>query len=393
MRGDVHHYTLEDWTEALGLRKRGRERVGACPLCGEGDDRLHVRRGRNGWGVVGCRGCIDRQSETVRKKRYGEIVRLAFPQDGKQRYGEPVSRHRPRQDTCTGATRPGKAAQGRSEPTEARKKEYAARLWQESEYILLDAQHPVRRWLFNRKQSEPGPSLWWGECPPPDGVRYLPAFPTDGYPYDGNPPRCGALVVLMAAPSDWQSAWPDMPTPRAVQAVCIDKAGRTVQPWGVKSPDKVSIAPTRGLCAIVGDPTPAADLVIVEGLADALAVAARDFDTVLASVGKPQPSGPLFEYACQWQDVKVIADNDKNREGQRAAYEMRKRLLMHTEARVVTYPDDPAAFAETHPLPVLDDLTDLQEMATELLADGLPSWECYRRAALCLAPSTDPVDA
>ena len=385
-------YTVDDWTEALGLRKRGRERKGPCPLCG-GDDRFHVRLGRNGLAIVGCRGCIDEQSEATRNARYGELVRLVFPQDGKRRYGEPVSRHRPRRDTRTGATRPNKAAQGRSGPTEAQTRAYVDRLWQDSESISLDAQHPAWRWLFNRKRSGPGPSLWWGECPPPPVVRYLPEFPTKGYPFRGTPPRCEALIVLMAAPSDWQAAWPDVPTPRAAQALCIDNNGRAVKPWGANYPDKLSIGPTRGTCVIVGDPTPDADLVIVEGLADALAVASRGFETVLASVGKPRPSGPLFEYACRWQNVKLIADNDENHEGQRAAYEMRKRLLMHTEARVVTYHDDPAAFAETRPLPVLDDLTDVQEMATDLQGDGLPRWECYRRAALCLAPSIEPEGA
>ena len=385
---DGRYYTQEEWKEALGLRKKGNYCEGPCPLCG-GNDRFYVYRNGN----VGCRSCLNRRTPDAQKReRYGEMLRTAFPQDGKRRYGDPASRNRPL-DTRTGATRPGKAAQGRSEPTEARKREYAARLWQKSEYIPLDAQHSARLWLFNRKRSGPGPSLWWGECPPPDLVRYLPALPTEGWPYRGNPPSCGALIVPMAAPSDWQTAWPDVPAPRAVQVLYIDKAGRAVKPWGEDYPDKLSIAPTRGTCVIVGDPMPDGELIIVEGLADALAVASRGFETVLASVTKPHSAGPLFEYACQWGSVKVIADNDENREGQRAAYEMKKRLLMDTEARVVTLPDDPAAFAETHPLPVLDDQTDLQEMATELLADGLPSWECYRRAALCLAPSTEPENA
>ena len=382
------NYTVDDWAEALDLRKRGRERVGSCPLCG-GDDRFHVRQGRSGDAIVGCRGCIDRESESVKKARFGEIMRTVFPQNGARRYGEPVNRPRPRQDTRTGATRPGKAAQGRSGPTDTQTRDYAARLWHVSEEISLDAQHPARRWLFNRKRSGPGPSLWWGECQPPPVVRFLPAFPTDGYPFRGTPPRCHALIVAMAAPHDWQAAWPDVPAPRAVQAICIDKAGRAVQPWGADYPDKLSFGPTGGLCVVVGDPTPGDDLIIVEGLADALAVVARGFETVLTSVGKPRPAGPLFEYACRWGNVKLIADNDENREGQRAAYEMRKRLLMHTEARVVTLRDDPAAFAETHPLPVLDDPKDLQALATDLQGDGLPLWECYRRAALCLAPATE----
>lgn len=375
----MRDYTLEEWADALGLRKRGRERVGSCPRCG-GDDRFHVRQGRNGSAIVGCRGCIDGESETIRKARYGELIRATFPQNG-----ETDNRPRPPLDTRTGATRPGKADKGRSGPTEAQKQAYAVRLWQVAEDIPIDPNHPARGWLFNRKGGESGPSLWWGECQPPPVVRFLEAFPAEGWPWSGNPPRCHALVVLRAAPSDWLNAWPDVPSPRAVQVLCIDGAGRKVSPWAGR-PDKLSLSATGGTCVVVGDPAFAAELVIAEGLADALAVASRGFETVLTVLGVPHPSGAVFDYARQWGDVTMIADNDENGVGQRAAYRMRRDLLKHTEARVVTLANDPAAFAETRPLPVLDDPKDLQEMATELQGDGLPRWECYRRAALCLAP-------
>ena len=48
--------TPEEWAEAAGLKREGRDYVGPCPLCG-GTDRFHVKAGRVRAAVVGCRGC------------------------------------------------------------------------------------------------------------------------------------------------------------------------------------------------------------------------------------------------------------------------------------------------------------------------------------------------
>ena len=37
-------HTLEDWVDALELKRRGKRYLGPCPLCG-GDDRFSVTRG------------------------------------------------------------------------------------------------------------------------------------------------------------------------------------------------------------------------------------------------------------------------------------------------------------------------------------------------------------
>ena len=67
----------KEWADALDLTRRGREWVGPCPLCG-GDDRFHVQDS-GGRAKVGCRGCIDGQSDGERAKRFGEVLRAVFP--------------------------------------------------------------------------------------------------------------------------------------------------------------------------------------------------------------------------------------------------------------------------------------------------------------------------
>ena len=78
-RSDVHEPLpgVKEWADTLDLTRRGREWIGPCPLCG-GDDRFHVRDS-GGRATVGCRGCIDGQSDGERAKRFGELLRAVFP--------------------------------------------------------------------------------------------------------------------------------------------------------------------------------------------------------------------------------------------------------------------------------------------------------------------------
>ncbi len=50
--------SASEWVAAIpSLKRRGREYIGGCPLCG-GDDRFHVKDTERG-ALVGCRGCLD----------------------------------------------------------------------------------------------------------------------------------------------------------------------------------------------------------------------------------------------------------------------------------------------------------------------------------------------
>ena len=66
-------YDAAEWAGRLDLKKRGREFVGPCPVCG-GEDRFHVRDS----GVVGCRGCIDGGELEQRRSAYLAIVKAVF---------------------------------------------------------------------------------------------------------------------------------------------------------------------------------------------------------------------------------------------------------------------------------------------------------------------------
>ena len=68
---------VKEWADTLDLTRRGLEFVGPCPLCG-GEDRFHVKESE-GRATVGCRGCIDGQSNGERAKRFGELLKAAFP--------------------------------------------------------------------------------------------------------------------------------------------------------------------------------------------------------------------------------------------------------------------------------------------------------------------------
>ena len=56
-------HTIDDFVNAFGLKQKGREYVGPCPVCKDGEDRFHVREGNAG-PIFGCRYCIDGEQDT-----------------------------------------------------------------------------------------------------------------------------------------------------------------------------------------------------------------------------------------------------------------------------------------------------------------------------------------
>ena len=55
-------HTIDDFVNAFGLKQKGREYVGPCPVCKDGEDRFHVREGNAG-PIFGCRYCIDGEQD------------------------------------------------------------------------------------------------------------------------------------------------------------------------------------------------------------------------------------------------------------------------------------------------------------------------------------------
>ena len=134
-------------------------------------------------------------------------------------------------------------------------------------------------------------------------VRYLAAFPAPGYPLDGGKPwipQGPALVTLLAPPSAWIAAWPGIPDVHAVQLIPLDSEGRPRMNDGAKIA-KRTLGASGGCCAVVGNPAPNSEgLIVVEGLADGLALAARREQTLMVTCTTPPASGPVLEYAATW---------------------------------------------------------------------------------------------
>ena len=119
---------------------------------------------------------------------------------------------------------------------------------------------------------------------------------------------------------------------------------------------------------LIGDPTPDdSGLIVVEGLADGLALAARRWEAVLVLAGVAPTAGPVFDYAAQWPRVTVYADNEPN--GRRAARLCSAALRAHgvevAPVRRSSYKDF-AAFAEAGGEP----LADLTPSRADITAPG-----------------------
>ena len=73
---------LEDWVDALKLKRVGKRYVGPCPLCGDHNkpdsDRFRVTRGDSVPVLIACRTCVDHLEGEARAKRIGEITRAVF---------------------------------------------------------------------------------------------------------------------------------------------------------------------------------------------------------------------------------------------------------------------------------------------------------------------------
>ena len=249
----------------------------------------------------------------------------------------------------------------------------ARMLWSQAQPITLEEDHPARRWMAHR-------NLYPTQVPTPAAVRWI---PKQRWPHHEG---AGALVALCAPPDTWVEAWPNLPTPLAVELVHIDAQGnpaldRAEADGGL---GKRTHGPRTGTVCLLGDPRPneSPGLQLAEGLADSLALAARFPETAAAlggTGGLRQPSLDLW--LKDWDSIVVYADEDAA--GIDAAQEFRQRLAAEgQEIRAVVlkgYGDPAAAAAAVSPLPPVD-LELLHADASDLRQDGLPWWEAVRRS-------------
>lgn len=303
--------TLADWRAALAAsgwtpaRKTGPEWAGPCPVCG-GVDRFHVGTGRRVAVLAGCRkGCT-----------FPEIARAVFGEARPRPDPEPWRTRPAWQKTPETATEPPPSRT----PSEARQS-LAARLWARSVAIPADPAHPARRWAARR-------DLWPAYRPFPDAVRWLPPWRV----------RPGAVIAAFAPLGPG-------PAPSGVQCVHIGPDGSPATDRDGLG--KRSHGSMRGAVCLIGDPLPQAGRVhVAEGLADALAIAARCDGAALAAGGTsgfPRLADPLAALSLP---VTVWPDGDP--EGREAARKLAEALRARgLPVHVAPVPDseDPASMA------------------------------------------------
>ena len=192
----------------------------------------------------------------------------------------------------------------------------ARRMWARSRRVPLDPDSAPRRWATLRHLWPPGHQF-------PSSLRVLPWR-------DGG----GSLVACFAPLDDWLYGDPD---PSGIQLIHMAPDGRPRTDRGGLG--KRSHGVTGGAVVLIGDPLPDAGRVhVVEGVADALAVAAREDGAVVAvggTSGFAQISPALARLG-----VPVVVWPDGDEAGRKAANNLARAIREHGAlADVARIPD------------------------------------------------------
>ncbi len=255
-----------------------------------------------------------------------------------------------------------------------------ARIWAKTEAIPHAVDHPDRRWLDNR-------NLWRPEVEALAPLRWLPASRTRPGPHTG----AGSLVALLTRSTAWAEAWPRLPDPQALEIIAVDRDGdpaldRPQQDGGL---GKRTLGAKVGAVLILGNPLLAsidAPVRVAEGVADALALAARFTGPAVASMGD---AGMNAEGFAEWlanaaEGVVIHADNDDA--SQRAASRLCGAVRIHGgTARAVLPPEgkDAGVVSRLNPFTTL---TESWPGYAHTLAEmnDWPRWEAQRQASLMM---------
>ena len=258
--------------------------------------------------------------------------------------------------------------------------DYSVRIWSETTAIPPDTEHPARRWFANR-------NLWRPEVDAPACLRWFPASRARPGPHTG----AGSIMGLLAQPAAWAKAWPRLPLPQAVEIIAVDSDGQPAldRPESEGGLGKRTLGAKVGAVLILGNPLVAdAELSVrvAEGVADALALAARFAGPAIASMGD---AGMTAEGFPQWlatatAGVVIHADNDAA--GRAAASRLCGAVRIHGgTARAVLPPQgkDAGVVAGDNPF---EPLTEHWPGYADTLAEmnGWPRWEAQRQAALLM---------
>ena len=255
-----------------------------------------------------------------------------------------------------------------------------ARIWAEAQAIPADLGHPARRWFARR-------SLWRPEVEAPTPLRWLPASHTRPGPHTG----AGSLVALLVRPAAWAEAWPRLPSPQAVEIIAVDQDGNPAldRPQRDGGLGKRTVGNKTGTVLLLGNPLLATidtPVRVAEGVADALALAARFAGPAVASMGDAGMNANGFAgwLASAAAGVVIHADNDVA--GQKAAGRLCGGVRIHGgTARAVLPPEgkDAGVVSSTNPFATLaESWPGYADTLAEM--NSWPRWEAQRQAALLM---------
>ena len=265
-------------------------------------------------------------------------------------------------------------------PRPQQKAAYPVRIWSETTAIPPDTEHPARRWFANR-------NLWRPEVEAPACLRWLPASRARPGPHTGT----GSLVALLSKPTAWTKAWPYLPNPQAVEIIAVDWEGQPAldRPSSEGGLGKRTLGAKVGAVLVLGDPLlgdAEAPVRIAEGVADALALAARFPGPAIASMGDAGMTADGFPEWLARAGTGVVIHADNDEAGEAAARRLCGAVRVHGgTARAVLPPQgkDAGVVAGVHPF---TPLTQRWPGYADTLAEvnGWPRWEAQRQAALLM---------
>ena len=256
--------------------------------------------------------------------------------------------------------------------------------WIRSQVLqIADApDHPVRAWMRRR-------NLWRAELPLPPSMRWIPA---DAPVFRGTHSGIGAIAFPLAPIGAWRASYPDTPPPTAVQLVCIDDDGERADYENSQGNrvDKPKFGNARLAVWTVGDMR-GDSVTVCEGAADALALAARNPEPVIATLTTPRPASvwkgelSVFDFVTLWPDM-----DEEDERGRRPGLDSVKALAvarkldgLATDVVGVEVGKDAADAAREAPLLSID-TDELTAFANDLEAEGMTPFEALRYASTIL---------
>ena len=259
---------------------------------------------------------------------------------------------------------------------------HALRLWQNCLPIPKDPEHPARQWLAARH-------LWRPEIPLPSAAHWIGAEHLHR-DFDG----AGAIIAMAATPAAWIEAWPNLPELSCLQIVFIAADGSPAEGRGLT---KRTYAGTQDAVVVLGCPLLEMNtepVEVAEGVADALALAARSPAPAVATLGTSgMGSRNLAEWLASAPETRVWADRDEAKDGRAPPGQRHGRQLVRLvndaggTAEAVHAPaphKDPAAAASALGFPDPDPAWTEYAGTLAAMQPDWPRWELARQAtAIC----------